>query len=47
LTTNTGAGNPHAASAEKAEKMMQVVVDRLASFLVDLSQAKLDERFPF
>jgi creatinine amidohydrolase len=47
LTTNTGSGNPHAAAAEKGEKMMQIVVDRLAGFLVELCAAKIDARFPF
>ena len=47
LTTNTGAGNPYAATAEKGKKMMEVVVDRLATFLVELSRAELDDRFPF
>ncbi|HVW37496.1 MAG TPA: creatininase family protein [Pirellulales bacterium] len=47
LTTNTGAGNPHPASAEKGRRMMERLVERLAGFLVELSAAKLDERFPF
>jgi creatinine amidohydrolase len=47
LTTNAGAGNPHAASAEKGQRLMSVVVERLSEFLVELSAAKLDERFPF
>ena len=47
LTTNTGSGDPHAASADKGEQLMQLIVDRLAEFLVELSDAKLDERFPF
>ncbi|HND51378.1 MAG TPA: creatininase family protein [Pirellulaceae bacterium] len=47
LTTNSGSGYPHAASAEKAEKMMNILVERLSTFLVELSAAKLDERFPF
>jgi creatinine amidohydrolase len=47
LTTNSGSGNPHAATAEKGEKLMEVVVDRLATFLVELSQAEVDEKFPF
>lgn len=47
LTSNAGSGNPHAASAEKGERMMQVLVDRLATFLVELSEAELDQRFPF
>jgi creatinine amidohydrolase len=47
LTTNTGAGNPHAATAAKGHRLMQVLVDRLARFLVELSEAELDERFPY
>jgi len=47
LTTNTGAGNPHAATAEKGKQLVDAVVSRLADFLVELSAAKLDEKFPF
>jgi len=47
LTTNAGAANPHAATAEKGRRLMQVVVDRLAGFLVELSEAERDERFPY
>lgn len=47
LTTNTGAGNPHAASAEKGKRMMEILVERLAPFLVQLSESDLDETFPF
>jgi creatinine amidohydrolase len=47
LTTNTGSGYPHAASAEKAEKMLALLADRLGTFLTELSAAKLDERFPY
>ncbi|MCA9119605.1 MAG: creatininase family protein [Planctomycetaceae bacterium] len=47
LTTNTGSGNPHAATAEKGRQLMQVLVDRLARFLAELSNSELDERFPF
>ena len=47
LTTNCGAGNPHAATAEKGERMMQVLVERLGAFLVELSEARIDEEFPF
>ena len=47
LTTNSGAGNPHAATAEKGRQMMDVVVERLVPFLVELSAARLDEKFPF
>jgi len=46
-TTNTGAGNPHPATAEKGRRLMDVIVPRLAAFLVELSAAEIDERFPF
>ena len=47
LTTNTGSGYPHAASPEKAEKMLALLAERLGTFLAELSAAKLDERFPY
>ena len=47
LTTNAGSGNPHAASAEKGHQLMNLLVDRLSGFLVELSNAELDDRFPF
>jgi creatinine amidohydrolase len=47
LTTNTGAGNPHAATAEKGRQLMDVMVERLSGFLVELARADLDDRFPF
>jgi creatinine amidohydrolase len=47
LTTNSGAGNPHAASAEKGKRLMELLVGRLSSFIVELSAATIDERFPF
>jgi len=47
LTTNTGAGNPHAATAEKGKQLVETIISRLADFLVELAAAKLDENFPF
>ena len=47
LTTNSGSGYPHEATAEKGRKLIEVVVQRLSPFLVELSAAKLDEKFPF
>ena len=47
LTTNTGAGNPHKATAEKGEKVLAVIVERVSQFLVELSVSPLDARFPF
>jgi len=47
LTTNAGAGYPHDATAEKGERLIALLVDRLAGFLVDLAGRQIDERFPF
>lgn len=47
LTTNAGSGNPHAATEEKGRKLMNLVVNRLSDFLVELSAATIDDRFPF
>ncbi len=47
LTTNSGSGNPHEASAEKGERLLKLLVNRLAPFLVQLSEANVDETFPF
>ncbi len=47
LTTNTGVGNPHAASADKGRRILDIIVERLAGFVVELSAAEVDERFPF
>lgn len=47
LTTNSGSGYPHEASAEKGEQVISKTAERLGAFLVELSLAKLDERFPF
>jgi creatinine amidohydrolase len=47
LTTNAGAGNPHKATAEKGRRLIEVLVERLAGFLVELSEAEVDDRFPY
>lgn len=47
LTTNSGSGNPHAASPEKGEKALAELQKRLVPFLVELAQSDLDEAFPF
>jgi creatinine amidohydrolase len=46
-TTNTGMGDPSAATADKGRKLMDIVVERLGGFLVELSAARMDERFPY
>ena len=47
LTTNTGSGNPHGATRKKGEAALEVLVNRLAPFLVELSNAEVDDLFPF
>jgi len=47
LTTNSGSGYPHQASAEKGRQLMKLLVERLSAFLVDLSDSELDDQFPF
>ncbi|MEP3481277.1 MAG: creatininase family protein [Fuerstiella sp.] len=47
LTTNTGSGNPHAATAEKGEQLMAVIVERLSGFLVDLAATPISDTFPY
>ena len=46
LTTQSGYGNPHKATAEKGRQWIDVSVDRLAKFLVDLAAAEMDDTFP-
>jgi creatinine amidohydrolase len=47
LTTNSGSGDPSAATAEKGHRLMEVLIERLGTFLAELSESTLDERFPF
>lgn len=47
LTTNAGAGNPHAATADKGRRLMEVLEQRIGGFLVELSAAERDARFPY
>ena len=47
LTTNSGAGDPAPSTAEKGRALTEIVVDRLASFLVELDASPIDDRFPF
>jgi creatinine amidohydrolase len=47
LTDDTGAGDPSAATAEKGRKLMDILTERLGTFLVELSAARKDERFPY
>ena len=47
LTTNTGAGNPHAATAEKGETLLESLEERFGSFLVELAKGEPGSSFPF
>jgi creatinine amidohydrolase len=47
LTTNSGAGDPRPATAEKGHALTEAVVDRLAGFLTELSASPVDETFPY
>src|SRR5437588_640491 len=47
VSRNTGLGDPSTASAEKGRKLLDVLVERLAGFLVELSAAEVDESFPY
>jgi len=47
LTTNAGVGDPRAATAEKGERVIQIVVERISRFLKELSDAEMDETFPY
>jgi creatinine amidohydrolase len=47
VTKNAGVGDPRQASAEKGEQVIAIVVERLAAFLKELSDAEMDETFPY
>ncbi|HEV8062944.1 MAG TPA: creatininase family protein [Gemmataceae bacterium] len=46
-TTNTGMGDPRAASAAKGQALMDVLVNRLGDFLIQLAAAPYHESFPY
>jgi creatinine amidohydrolase len=47
LTKNAGFGDPRKGTAEKGEKIFQLAVRQLSSYLVELSSAEIDETFPY
>lgn len=47
LTRDSGHGDPRKASREKGEQYLSVVVERLAPFIVELSNAVMDAPFPY
>ena len=46
-TTNSGHGDPRAATREKGERFLRVIIERIGQYLLELSQAEIDDRFPF
>ncbi len=47
VSANTGLGNPRAATAEKGRRLMEVLIERLGDFLVELAASPMDELFPY
>lgn len=47
LTTNSGAGDPRAATAAKGEAYTDLCAGRIADFLAELAASPLDDHFPF
>jgi creatinine amidohydrolase len=46
-TTNTGMGDPSAATADKGRRLMDVLTERLGDFLVQLAKTPMDDTFPY
>jgi creatinine amidohydrolase len=47
VSKNTGLGDPAAATADKGRQLMDILVHRLGSFLVELAKTEMDSRFPY
>jgi creatinine amidohydrolase len=47
LTNDTGAGDPSQGSAEKAKRLLDVVVPRIGDFLHHLAKTPMDDKFPY
>jgi creatinine amidohydrolase len=47
VSKNTGLGDPRSASAEKGQRLMEVLVERLGTFLIDLAATPMNESFPY
>ena len=47
VTKNAGVGDPRQATAEKGQKVVDLVVERVSRFLKELSDATMDETFPY
>lgn len=47
VSKNTGLGDPRAATAEKGRRLMDILTERLSSFLIALAKAPMDDTFPY
>ncbi len=47
LTTNSGYGNPKKATAEKGKAIVEETTDRIAEIIKELSDAKINNTFPY
>jgi creatinine amidohydrolase len=47
VSANTGLGDPRAATAEKGQRLMEALSERLGDYLADLAAAEKDEKFPY
>jgi creatinine amidohydrolase len=45
VTTDTGVGDPHLATAEKGRRFLEALTETIGEFLVDLANADLDELY--
>jgi len=47
VTTNAGVGNPKKATAAKGELIVNTTVDRISQYIKELSDAEVNEAFPY
>ncbi len=47
VSEDTGLGDPSAATAAKGRKLMDILVERLGQFLIELARTPMDESFPY
>jgi creatinine amidohydrolase len=47
LTVSSGVGYPMKADAEKGKKFLDITVERISKFLLELSNAEMKGNFPF
>jgi creatinine amidohydrolase len=47
LTDDSGVGDPSRSTADKGERFLEACTQKLAGFLVELSEMPVDETFPY